>query len=176
MQKCMASAAAGARNNPAAADTVLALLTRWRALDGHVVHVRHLSTTPGSLFWPGQSGVEFQDALAPWAGEHVVDKNVPDAFIHPGLERWLRVRGITHLILVGVSTNISVESTARSAGNLGFVTEVAADATYAFASTDYAGTPRSAADVHAMALANLDGEFARVTSSARVLDQFPLPV
>jgi hypothetical protein len=46
---------------------------------------------------------------------------------------------------------------------------VAADATFAFAKVDYSGTPRSADDVHAMALANLQGEYASVASSTELL-------
>ena len=96
------------------------------------------------MFAPGQAGAQFQDALAPLAGEHIVEKNVPDGFVNSGLERWLRVRGITRLLIAGVSTNNSVESSARSAGNLGFDTEVLCDATFAFARTDYAGVSRTA--------------------------------
>lgn len=69
---------------------------------------------------------------------------------------------------MGVSTNNSVESTARSAGNLGFVTTVASDGTFAFAKKDYNGVARSAEDVHAMALANLDGECASVRPAAEI--------
>ncbi|NHZ37670.1 cysteine hydrolase family protein [Massilia rubra] len=169
MQKAMANPAAGERNNPQAGSRIADLLAAWRAVDAPVVHVRHMSRTPGSLFWPGQPGAEFQDALLPLAREHVVEKNVPDAFIHSGLERWLRVRGITRIVMAGVSTNNSVEGSARSAGNLGFDTTVVADACFAFACTDYAGQARSAADVHAMALANLDGEYATIGDSAGVL-------
>ena len=79
------------------------------------------------------------------------------------------MRGIDAVVLVGVSTNNSVEATARTAGNLGFDTHVAADATFAFAKVDYSGTPRSADDVHAMALANLQGEYASVASSTELL-------
>jgi nicotinamidase-related amidase len=172
MQKCMADPAAGARNNPGAEQRIAALLGAWRAAGAGVVHVRHVSRTPGSMFWPGQRGAEFQDALAPLPGEHVVDKNVPDAFIHSGLERWLRVRGITRLLVAGVSTNNSVEASVRSAGNLGFDTQVLADATFAFAKTDYAGTPRSADEVHAMSLANLEGEYAGITDTASALAAF----
>ena len=161
MQKGMALAAAGQRNNPEAEENIAQLIAAWRAAQGSIVFVRHISRTPGSLFWPGQSGVEFQDRLAPLATEHVVEKNVPDCFINTGLERWLRVRGVTRLVIVGVSTNNSVEGSARSAGNLGFVTEVVSDATFAFAKTDYAGRHRSAEEVHAMALSNLDGELRR---------------
>lgn len=170
MQQGMASPAAGKRNNPAAERRIATLLQAWRAADATVVHVRHMSRTPGSPFWPGQPGVEFQAALAPLPEEHVVEKNVPDAFIHSGLERWLRVRGIGKLVIAGVSTNNSVESSARTAGNLGFDTQVVADACFAFAQVDYAGTSRTADEVHAMALANLHGEYAQVVVTADVID------
>lgn len=169
MQRGMRSPEAGARNNPDAELTMAQLLTAWRKASAPVVHIRHMSRTPGSLFWPGQAGAEFQPALAPLDTEQVFEKNVPDAFTHSGLERWLHARGIAAVMIVGVSTNNSVESTARSAGNLGFKTYVAADACFAFAKTDYAGMPRSADEVHAMALANLDGEYATVQSSGELL-------
>lgn len=175
MQQGMASPAAGSRNNPAAERQIATLLKAWRAADATVVHVRHISRTPGSPFWPGQSGVEFQPALAPLPEEHVVEKNVPDAFIHSGLERWLRVRGISKLLMAGVSTNNSVESSARTAGNLGFATQVVADACFAFAQVDYAGTPRTADEVHAMALANLHGEYAQVVTTAQVIEGLSRP-
>lgn len=171
MQKGMAFPTNPPRNNPGAERHIAALLHAWRGAGGAVVHVRHMSRTPGSVFWPGQPGAEFQEDLAPLAGAHVLEKNVPDAFINTGLERWLRVRGIERLVIVGVSTNNSVEATARSAGNLGFQTQVVADATFAFEKRDYAGTLRSADEVHAMALANLDGEYAAIVQTAQLLGQ-----
>jgi nicotinamidase-related amidase len=169
MQKGMADPAAGRRNNPDAEHNIALLLAAWREAGATVVHVRHISRTPGSLFWPGQPGVQFQEQLAPAADAYVLEKNVPDCFINTGLERWLRVRGIAHLVMVGVSTNNSVEASARTAGNLGFATQVVADATFAFAKADYAGTPRSADEVHLMALANLDGEYASIVDTAALL-------
>jgi nicotinamidase-related amidase len=115
--------------------------------------------------------VEFQEMLAPLPSEHVVEKNVPDALINTGLERWLRVRRITRLAIVGVSTNNSVEATARTAGNLGFETQVVSDATFAFDKVDYTGTQRTAEEVHAMALANLDGEYATITTTGRLINE-----
>jgi nicotinamidase-related amidase len=173
MQKCMASDAAGTRNNPLAEQNIASLLQGWRAQDATVVHVRHISRSPASLFAPGQAGVEFQPALAPLPGEHVVEKNVPDAFINTGLERWLRVRGVDELVIVGVSTNNSVESTVRTAGNLGFKACVVADATFAFEKIDYAGVRRSADEVHAMSLANLNGEYATIADTQGLLTCSP---
>jgi nicotinamidase-related amidase len=168
MQKGMADPALP-RNNPEAEARIAALLDAWRRAGAPVVYVRHISRTPGSPFWPGQAGAEFQERFAPMDGAHVVEKNVPDCFVQSGLERWLRVRGIERLVIVGVSTNNSVEAGARTAGQLGFAVQVVSDATFAFAKRDYGGTLRSAHDVHLMALANLDGEYAAVVDTAQAI-------
>ena len=168
MQRGMAEPKAGRRNNPQAEDNIARLLAAWRHSGQPVVHVRHLSRTPTSAFWPGQSGAEFQPRFEPLSTEHVVEKNVTDAFISSGLERWLHTRGIQELVIVGVSTNYSVEATARSAGNLGFTTTVVSDATFTFDMQDIIGALRPADDVHVMALSNLRGEYARILSTAEV--------
>jgi nicotinamidase-related amidase len=131
-----------------------------------------MSRTPGSPFWPGSIGAEFQAAFEPDREEQVFEKNVPDAFVHSGLERWLRVREIARLVIVGVATNNSVESTARTAGNLGLHTTVVADATFTFDKSDFTGRLRTADEVHAMSLANLAGEYADVHTTAEVLHAF----
>jgi nicotinamidase-related amidase len=169
MQKCMADPAAGSRNNPQAEHNIAQLLQAWRKAEAQVVHVRHISRSSTSLFAPGQSGAEFQEAFTPLPHEHVVEKNVPDAFINSGLERWLRVRDLNELVLAGVSTNNSVEASARTAGNLGFDTVVVLDATFAFAMRDYAGVQRSADEVHAMSLANLMSDYATIRDTGTVL-------
>ncbi|SDU31826.1 cysteine hydrolase family protein [Halopseudomonas salegens] len=170
MQRGMQKPEAGERNNPGAERNIQSLLEAWRRAGWPVVSVRHISRTQGSPFWPGQTGAEFQPELAPLDTEHVVEKCVPDAFIHSGLERWLHVRGIRSVVLVGVSTSNSVESTARTAGNLGFNTIVISDATFTFAKKDFAGVQRPAEEVHAMSLANLDGEYASIMSTADAIN------
>jgi len=174
MQQGMQFATLPPRNNLTAEDMIARLHVAWRAAGHPVVSVRHISRSPDSVFAPGQPGVEFQPRFQPLAHEHVVEKNVPDAFIHTGLERWLHARGITHMVIVGVSTNNSVEASARTAGNLGFATIVVADATFTFDKPDFGGTHRSAQDVHLMALANLHGEYADVISCNDVLRRFAL--
>lgn len=173
MQKGMRSPSLPPRNNPDAEDNIARLHTAWRAAGQPVVSVRHISRSPSSVFAPGQSGVEFQERFMPLAHEHVVEKNVPDAFINTGLERWLHARGIRRLVIAGVSTNNSVEASARTAGNLGFETVVVADACFSFEKQDFGGTLRSAEDVHLMALANLHGEYAEVRTTEEVLHDIP---
>lgn len=96
---------------------------------------------------------------------------MPDAFCANSLEADLRREGIAGLVIVGVATNNSVESTARTAGNLGFAVWVVADACYTFDKPDFNGRARSAEEVHAMSLANLDGEYATVLDLAQLLAQ-----
>jgi nicotinamidase-related amidase len=169
MQKGMRSAGLPPRNNPDAEDNIARLHAAWREAGQPVVSVRHISRSPSSVFAPGQEGVEFQERFVPLVHEHVVEKNVPDAFINTGLERWLHARGIQRLVIVGVSTNNSVEASARTAGNLGFETVVVADACFTFEKRDFGGTMRSAEEVHLMALANLHGEYAEVRTTEEVL-------
>lgn len=159
----------GRRNNPQAEERMLELLALWRLRGRPVIHVQHLSRSPDSVFWPGQDGVEFQPRFAPQEGEWLIQKQVPDAFCASGLEAQLREAGIGQLIIVGVATNNSVESTARTAGNVGFDTWVAEDACFTFDKADYFGTPRTAEEVHGMSLGNLHGEYATVVSSVQVL-------
>jgi nicotinamidase-related amidase len=169
MQKGMRSPSLPPRNNFAAEDNIARLLAAWREAGQPVVNVRHISRSPASVFAPGQSGVEFQERFIPLPHEHVVEKNVPDAFVNTGLERWLHARGIRHVVIAGVSTENSIEASARTAGNLGLSAVVAADACFTFDKRDFGGTLRSAEEVHLMALANLDGEYAEVLSTEEVL-------
>ena len=97
---------------------------------------------------------------------------MPDAFINTGLERWLHTRAIRQLVIVGVITNNSVESTARSAGNLGFDVSVVADACYTFDQPDLSGRLWPAEDVHALSLSNLAMDYAKVVETEEILAQF----
>ncbi|MCU7251571.1 cysteine hydrolase family protein [Pseudomonas koreensis] len=159
----------GRRNNPQAELRILDLLGAWRRSGRPVIQVQHLSRSPESVFWPEQSGVEFQERFLPLDGEWLIQKQVPDAFCATGLETKLREAGIAQLVIVGVATHNSVESTARTAGNLGFEAWVAEDACFTFDKADYFGTAHSAEEVHAMSLGNLHGEYATVTGSREIL-------
>lgn len=169
MQKGIQHPKLGRRNNPHADQQMLRLLSVWRETRRPVIHVRHFSLEPGSVFWPEQSGVEYQADFLPLNGERELRKRVPDAFCNSPLEQWLKSESITQIVIVGVVTNNSVESTARAGGNLGFEVIVPHDGCYTFDATDFFGTARSAEDVHAMSLANLHGEYATVVSSDELL-------
>jgi len=159
----------GVRNNPNAEKNVAALLDAWRASHRPIYHVRHDSTEPESLYRPGQPGNEFKPEAQPLPGEIVIVKQTNSAFIGTELEARLRDAQQTVLVVAGVITNNSVEATVRMAGNLGFDTFLVEDACFTFARKDWSGHPRTADEVHAMSLANLEGEYCTVIRSADVL-------
>ena len=165
----------GARNNPGAEAAIARLLAAWRAAGAPVAHVRHDSTEPGSPLRPGQPGNRPKAAVAPAAGELVVAKTVNSAFIGTGLEDELRRREVQDLVIVGLTTNHCVSTTARMAGNLGFRTFVVSDATATFARPHLDGRMRPAADVHAAALSDLSGEFATIIDSRGAEDLLSRP-
>ena len=153
------------RNNRHAEANIARLLARWRERRWPVFHIRHVSRDPRSTYRDSP----FKDEVMPRAGEHVIEKSTNSAFIGTPLERELRESGIDGVVITGVITNNSVEATARMAGNLGFRTIVVRDATATFGRRDYDGRWRTAAEVHAMSLANLEGEYAEIADTESLL-------
>jgi nicotinamidase-related amidase len=100
----------------------------------------------------------------------VIAKRTNSAFVGTDLEARLRQAGQQVLIVAGVITNNSVEATVRMAGNLGFETYLVEDATFTFGRRDWNGTWRTAAEVQAMSLANLDREYCTVVGTNDVLE------
>ena len=170
VQKAIDHPGWGIRNNSGAERNIAALLEAWRATRRPIYHIRHDSTEPASPYRPGQPGNEFKAEARPREGETVIPKRTNSAFIGTGLESRLREAGQTLLVVAGVITNNSVEATVRMAGNLGFDTFLVEDAAFTFGREDWDGTFRTAEEVHAMSLANLDGEYCMVTRTEAVLE------
>jgi len=159
----------GARNNPDAETIMLKLLDAWRTTCRPIIHVKHRSLEPESVFWPHQQGFEFKPEFLPHNNELVIEKSIPCALLKSDLNNILEQQKIHTLVLVGASTNNSVEATARTAGNMGFTVVVVEDACFTFAKADYFGAARTAQEVHAMSLANLHREYAQVINSKDLL-------
>ncbi|MDR3736735.1 MAG: isochorismatase family protein [Acidobacteriaceae bacterium] len=60
--------------------------------------------------------------------DHTVTKRTWGAFMNTGLEEYLKKLEVTQVVIVGVSTSIGVESTARQAYECGFNVTLAVDA------------------------------------------------
>jgi len=159
----------GPRNNPDAEKRIADLLAAWRAAGRPVIHVQHMSVEPNSLLRPGLPGNTIKKEALPIAGEPLFQKNVNSAFIGTDLEKYLRSHGIENLVMVGLTTEHCISSSARMAANLGFNVTVVADATATFGRRGFDGTHYSAELVHGVELASLKGEFATVRNSSEVL-------
>lgn len=159
----------GTRNNPALEANLARLLDAWRHAGRPIYHVRHASTEPDSTYRPDGPGYDFKSEVVPATGETVIVKRTNSAFIGTDFEKRLRDAGHTQLVVGGVITNNSVEATVRMAGNLGFDVLLVADACATFGRADYNGKAWSAEDVHALALANMQGEYATIVQTADLL-------
>lgn len=147
------------RLHPAIAP-IAALLAAWRARGWPVLHTREchrpdLSDCPpakrdrgepslrigepgpmGRLLVAGEPGVEIIPALAPAAGEWVIDKPGKGMFWHTcepgGLHEKLQASGITHLVFTGVTTEVCVQTSMREANDRGYECLIVEDGTESY--------------------------------------------
>jgi len=150
------------RNNSGAEKNIATLLNYWRSRKMPVVHVRHVSENPGSIFYRQSSGCEFLPEVAPTPGEHVIEKTKSSAFPETSLEPRLREMEPEHLVLAGFTANECIDATAQDAAALGFSTYVVGDATAMFDMRGPDGKWIKAERLHKLTLANLNAFHAKV--------------
>jgi biuret amidohydrolase len=121
-------------------------------------HMRKLFTDLHN--YVGSHDHEILDELKPLPGEMVVRKTTIGAFASTGIDSLLRSLGKDQLYLLGVSTNMCVETTAREAADRGYQVTLIEDA---------CGTTH--ADLHESTMKNFQRLFGRVRSTAQVLDE-----
>ena len=162
-------AAGKRRNNPDAVVRIADLLDAFRTQRAPIFHIRHEGSRPNSSFRPGGTGFPVKDEARERDDEPVIVKRVNSAFIGTDLESRLRDVGIRTVVICGATTNHCVETTARMAGNLGFDTRLVRDATWTFDRIGPDGEAHTAEAIHAMTLSNLNGEFARIVTTAEAI-------
>jgi len=111
----------------------------------------------------GSWGAAFHEGLGPEAGEFVITHQRNDAFHGTPLDSVLRGLGVTRLVIAGVATTYSVESTVRRANDLGYEVILVKDA------CTQSSQPMHAASLAAMTL------LATVQSAALTIAGFGPP-
>ncbi len=128
-----------------------ALLAAWRNAGGLVIHTREghrpdLADLPpakkvrgraaacigdagpmGRILVRGEAGHDIIAELRPAAGEPVIDKPGKGAFFATDLHAILQNRGVTQLVVTGVTTEVCVNTTVREANDRGYDCLVVAD-------------------------------------------------
>jgi nicotinamidase-related amidase len=141
-----------------------ALTKAFRAHRLPVVLVSVVARPPGRTDQGAAQGAfpadfsELMPALDRQEGDLLVQKRSPGAFTNTALHDMLQARGVTQVVIIGVSTSVGVESTARQAYELGYNVTLAVDAM----------TDRSA-DAHAHSLAVSFPRIAETGSTPDVL-------
>ena len=127
---------AGAERSCRDAETNIAkLISHFREAGKPIYHIHHHGTDPDDPFLGGSAGAEPQPFALPQADEPVIIKKVASGFIGTNLEVQLKDAGVERVIVTGATANHCAESTARSAGNLGFDVVYTSDAVWAHAAT-----------------------------------------
>lgn len=152
----------GQRNNDNAEANAAELLKIWRDKKLPVFHIKHCSTNPDSPLHETNEGNEFKDIVTPVDGEAIIKKNVSSDFIGTDLKERLDSEKISKLVIVGLTTDHCVSTSARMAGNLGYDTFVVSDATATFNNKGLDGQNYSAELMHVTSLASLNEEFASI--------------
>jgi biuret amidohydrolase len=86
----------------------------------------------GRILIAGEPGNDIVAGCAPLPGEIVIDKPGKGAFYATPLGDILRLRGTTHLLLAGVTTEVCVQTTMREANDRGYECLLIEDATESY--------------------------------------------
>ncbi|WP_312490504.1 hydrolase [Sphingomonas sp.] len=156
--------AGGPRSGEDVVDTAKTLARRFRDAGAPVILV-HVGFTPETMpsqnvdrpSLPARGTPPEFSAFVPGLrqpGDIVVLKHHWGAFTGTDLDLQLRRRGVRTVVIAGISTNMGVESTARSAWELSYDVIIAEDA-----------CASRSAELHAFAIENIFPQIARVVAS-----------
>ena len=106
---------------------VVRVRVAWSA-DGGDLPPAH-TEVPGPLKPPPAAFSQFPPTFPSAPGDILIVKRHWGAFTGTELDLQLRRRGVTHIVLAGISTSFGVESTARAAWEHGYDLTVVSDAT-----------------------------------------------
>lgn len=144
------------------------LLQMARDLKTPIIHIQHDGGVGSPYDVRAEIGM-ISAEVAPIAGESVITKNYPNAFIQTNLDQQLKALGIQNIVLAGFMTHMCVNSTAHGGFNLGYAPTIVASATATRALPLTDGSIVLAKAVHEAALAATRDLYAVVIDSVNEL-------
>ncbi len=144
------------------------LLQKARTMGVPVIHIQHDAGVGTPYDIQAEIGA-IASEVAPIAGEQVIVKNYPNAFVQTTLDAELKKLGLHHIVLAGFMTHMCVNSTAHGGFNLGYAPCVIANATATRPLASANGKVLSADEVQHGALASTRDMYAVVLDSAEEL-------
>ena len=105
VQNCMFNPAEPVYNSEMLLTNLTALIDRARAAETPVIYIQHCGPA-GAPHAPGTPGWEIHPAIAPHAGELIVQKTTPDSFYQTTLKDELTTQGIEKLVIAGIQTRL----------------------------------------------------------------------
>lgn len=157
------------RNNLEAEKNIARLLAHWRSKKMPIVHVKHISENPSSIFYRHSQNCEFLPAAAPLQNELIVEKTKSSSFHETTLEANLKKMEPKQIVLVGFTANECIDATARDSTLLEFATFVVADATAMFDMKTPDGKLIKADRLHRLTMTNLNAFYAKVISTSDIV-------
>jgi nicotinamidase-related amidase len=147
------------------------LLSRFRAQNLPVFHIRHIALHAGATFFlPDTPGCEIHSSVMPKAGETVILKHFPNSFRETPLLDLLKKSGVTSVVVCGAMSHMCIDATVRAACDLGFQCQVAEDAC-ATRALMFGQETVPAAKVHAAFMAALSAAYAQVLSTEELIQK-----
>jgi nicotinamidase-related amidase len=152
--------------NPDAPAAIQALATAFRDAGCPLIHIRHGDADPSSPMHVNAPGHVPMACAQDLPNEAVFVKTTSSAFPSTDLEGHLRERGIAHLVVVGAVAGFCVNSTVRSACDLGFAVTVVTDAVIGF---DLPSAGLDARTIFDVTMGLLAADFAELRDSRAVI-------
>ena len=105
---------------------IKALIIQARSAKISVVYIQHNEKT-GYPLESGTYGWQIHSGISPEEGDIIIQKDTPDSFLKTSLDQELKEKGIEHLYLVGIQTEVCVDTTCRSAFSKGYKVTLVSD-------------------------------------------------